>query len=321
MHCERRTLWHLISKLSIQIARRDASMDTELARTFLTVIARGSFVRAAEHLHLTQSTVSARIASLERALGCRLFVRNRGGTHPTPEGRRFERHAAELVHAVERARQALGVARAYPQELIVGARFGLWEGLMLDWLAALRSHAPHVAVRAEVGFEESLMQALIEGRLDLGVMYTPEHRPGLTVQRLFEETLVLVTSGARDAEPPGPGYVYVDWGPEFGRQHQADFPDFGGAGITVNIGWLGLRHILAHGGSGYFPERLVADKLAAGRLVRLDGAPRFALPVHAVHASAVAAEPTLRAALALLAGRAARLPAQGSMSSNRTLDR
>ncbi|MGH8336611.1 MAG: LysR family transcriptional regulator, partial [Gammaproteobacteria bacterium] len=39
-------------------------MDTELARTFLAVIAGGSFVEAAQRLHLTQSTVSSRIQRL-----------------------------------------------------------------------------------------------------------------------------------------------------------------------------------------------------------------------------------------------------------------
>ncbi|MFS8609846.1 MAG: LysR family transcriptional regulator, partial [Gammaproteobacteria bacterium] len=40
-------------------------MDTELARTFLSVVAAGNFVKAAEKLCVTQSTVSARIQSLE----------------------------------------------------------------------------------------------------------------------------------------------------------------------------------------------------------------------------------------------------------------
>ena len=52
-------------------------METKLARTFLTVIATGNFVSAAERLHVTQSTVSARIRTLEEQLGCSLFVRNK----------------------------------------------------------------------------------------------------------------------------------------------------------------------------------------------------------------------------------------------------
>ena len=50
-------------------------MDTELARTFLVVVAAGSFVEAAHRLHVTQSTVSTRIQRLEETLGAELFVR------------------------------------------------------------------------------------------------------------------------------------------------------------------------------------------------------------------------------------------------------
>src|SRR4029453_16809316 len=78
----------LISVKSISIS--GSAMDTELARTFLTVVAAGNFVSAAERLHVTQSTISARIQSLESSLGCRLFVRNKGGTTLTAEGRHFQ---------------------------------------------------------------------------------------------------------------------------------------------------------------------------------------------------------------------------------------
>jgi hypothetical protein len=54
-------------------------MDTELARTFLTVVEAGNFISAAERLHVSQSTVSTRIHTLEDLLGCVLFVRNKAG--------------------------------------------------------------------------------------------------------------------------------------------------------------------------------------------------------------------------------------------------
>ncbi|MGF6546199.1 DNA-binding transcriptional LysR family regulator [Paraburkholderia youngii] len=54
-------------------------MDITLARTFLEVSASGSFISAAERLHLTQTAVSARIRTPEEQLGRRLFVRNKAG--------------------------------------------------------------------------------------------------------------------------------------------------------------------------------------------------------------------------------------------------
>ena len=64
-------------------------MDTDQVRTFLAVAANGSFLEAASRLHVTQSTVSARIQSLEGYLGNKLFVRNRSGASLTPAGKRF----------------------------------------------------------------------------------------------------------------------------------------------------------------------------------------------------------------------------------------
>lgn len=258
-------------------------METELARTFLAVIGAGSFINAAERLHVTQSTVSARIHALEEQLGCILFVRNKAGTTLTAAGRQFQKHAGTLVRTVEFARHDVGVARGFRAALTVGGRFGLWEQLLLHWLPQMRQRAPDVSIRAEIAMEADLMQGLVEGRLDIGVMYTPESRPGLTVEPLLEETLVLVSTGPAKRERPGPGYVYVDWGPEFYARHSASFPDLVGPALTVNIGWLGLHHILEHGGSGYFPLRLVRGYLEERRLTRLPGAPEFSQPAYLVY--------------------------------------
>jgi DNA-binding transcriptional LysR family regulator len=250
-------------------------MDTELARTFLAVVAGGSFVAAAQRLHVTQSTVSVRIQRLEEILGTELFVRNKAGTTLTPAGKQFQRHAALLTRTVEQARQEIGVATGFSASLTVGGRIGLWEELLSRWLPIFAKLAPTVAVRALVGFEDDLMQALIEGRIDIGVMYAPHSRPGLRIEPLLEERLVMVSTRADPAPQPGHDYIYVDWGPEFFAQHSLAFPSFPGTALTVNVGWLGLMQILRYGGSGYFPARLLVEHEAAGRVHRVPGAPEF----------------------------------------------
>lgn len=260
-------------------------MDTELARTFLTVIAAGSFVEAAHRLHVTQSTVSSRIQRLEDSLGAQLFVRNKAGTVLTSAGRQFQRHAALLARTVEQARQEIGIVSGYTATLTIGGRIGLWEDLLSRWLPLFRSLSPDVAVRAMIGFEEDLMQSLIEGRADAAVMYAPQARPGLIVELLLEERLVLVSTHENPPAEPQSDYVYVDWGPEFYAQHSLAFPTFCGAAISFNIGWLGLRHLIDHGGSGYFPARLVREHEMAGRLHRVEAAPDFHLPAYLCYPS------------------------------------
>ncbi|MGQ0834167.1 MAG: LysR family transcriptional regulator [Gammaproteobacteria bacterium] len=270
-------------------------MDTELARTFLVVVATGSFVEAAHRLHVTQSTVSTRIQRLEETLGAELFVRNKAGTTLTSAGRQFQRHAALLTRTVEQARQEIGIVSGFRATLTLGGRIGLWEDLLLRWLPIFASLAPDVAVRALIGFEDDLMQALIDGRANVGVMYTPQSRPGLTIEPLLEDQLVMISTRADPPREPESDYIYVDWGAEFFAQHSLAFPNFAGAALTVNVGWLGLQRLLARGGTGYFPVRMLREHELSGRVHRVPGAPEFRLPAYLCFPAKVDSEPLVLA--------------------------
>jgi DNA-binding transcriptional LysR family regulator len=258
-------------------------MDIDQARTFLAIAAHGSFIEAAKRLHLTQSTVSARIQRLEEELGVRLFVRNRAGAAMTVGGRRYAEYAKRLVLTAEQARHHVGLPSRYRATLRVGGRIALWEGLMPAWVNWLRERATDVAVRGEIGFEEDLMRRLIEGSLDIGLMYTPSHSPGLVVEHLFDETLMLVSSRPDDAQP-GADYIYVEWGPAFDIQHTQSYPDLEPPPQVVNIGWLGVQLMLANGGACYLPARMAEPLIAAGQLHPVAGAPRFPHPTYMVYA-------------------------------------
>lgn len=255
-------------------------MDTELARTFLAVVTAGSFIEAANRLHVTQSTISTRIQRLEETLGACLFVRNKAGTTLTPAGRKFQHHASILTRTVERARQEVGIVSGYDATLTVSGRIGLWEDLLARWLPVFAAASPDVAVRAMIGFEDDLMQSLVEGGTDIAIMYTPQAQPNLVIELLLEEKLVMVSSNPNSTARPARDYIFVDWGPEFYARHSLAFPDFCGAGMTFNIGWLGLRHLLECGGTGYFPARLVRKYEEQGRLHRIQGAPEFRHPAY-----------------------------------------
>jgi len=269
-------------------------MEIEFARTFLAVSAAGNFVRAAERLHVTQSTVSARISALETRLGARLFRRGRGGADLTPAGRRFLKHAKALVRTLEQARHDVGLPEGFRGSLTLSGRIALWEGFLPRWADWMRQTVPDVSLRLEIGFEEGIMQGLVEGTVDIGLMYTPESRPGLGMEALFEEELLLVTSG-QAPDWPDPKYIHIDWGPEFHAQFTTNYPDMPPPAVVANIGWLGLQYILGYGGSGYFPARMVRGLLERGVLRRMPQAPIFRLPAYMVFPSDRSDEPLSRA--------------------------
>lgn len=257
-------------------------MDTEFARTFLAVVAAGNFVGAAERLHITQSTVSARIQALERQLGVILLKRGRGGAELTPAGQRFLRHAKSLMRTVEQARHDVGLPAGYSGSLTLRGRIALWDGFLPRWTDWMREQMPDVSLRLEIGFEEDIMQGLVQGTIDIGLMYTPENRPGLGIEYLFDETLLLVST-EEDMSWQNERYVHIDWGPEFEAQFTTHYPEVEPPALVANIGWLGIQQIIHSGGAGFFPKRISRELIEAGRLWQVPNSPVFSLPAYLVY--------------------------------------
>jgi DNA-binding transcriptional LysR family regulator len=266
-------------------------MDINLARTFLEIVETRSFQRAAQRLHVTQTSVSARVRTLEELLRRKLFVRNKAGAALTPAGEQFLPHATTLVQVWERARHQVAVPDGSQAVLAAGCEISLWDPLLLRWLLWLRKTAPQLAIRTEVGFPQDLLDKVAAGVLDVAIVYAPQQRPGLRVELLIEEKLVMVTTARRPRVPRPADYVYVDWGPEFAAQHGLAFPELSNAAVKAGLGPLGREYLLEAGGTGYFRLDVVRGHLESGHLRRVPNTPEFLYPAYAVYA--VGADPAI----------------------------
>ena len=253
-------------------------MDIELARTFLEIARSGSFIAAAQHLHVTQTAITARVQKLESQLGCALFVRNRAGARLTANGEKFMGYASQLVRSWEAARRDLPLPEGCDTSLAVGGEVSLCNPLMLAWVSELRERIPAHAIRAEVGENAQLQERLELGLLDCVLVYHPSYWQGLQVEPVLEERLIQV----RNPASPEP-YVYVDWGDGFRQRHDAALPEQARAALSFNLGPLALQYILQRGGSGYFRSRVVEAYLASGALERVPQAPEFSYPIYLMY--------------------------------------
>ena len=260
-------------------------MDVDLARTFLAVVDGGSFVAAAERVYVTQSTVSMRIKTLEQRLGRTLFERSKAGATLTPAGVQFQKHAQAIVRVWEHARLEISLPEGFDTALTIGGQYSLWDGYLLEWVARIRSRLPSVAFRAQMGFSDTLMQGLIDGTLDLCVLYTPQGRPGFEVEMLFEDSLVLVTGAKECVENWQAKYVFIDWGPEFRSDHSLNFPEVTAPGVYLELGSLSVQYLIDRNASGYVPKRTVETHLESGALELVPRAPVFSYPAYAVYPS------------------------------------
>lgn len=260
-------------------------MDITLARTFLTVSETGSFIDAARDMNVTQSTVSARIRSLEELLGRPLFERSHTGAELTAAGEQFRKHALALVRVWQHAQLEVRLSGEHRDHLAIGAQMSFWQDFLLDWIGWLRIEVPDIAVSATANGAAYCIQRLIEGTLDLAILYQPTHPPGLVIEHLFDETFVLVTS-----VPPGrrraSEYVSTDWGGNYLRDHTSAFPQLGPSGLHLDIGSSAVDYLLANEASCYCPRRLVRGHVTSGRLRLPARARKFVYPVFVVYPEA-----------------------------------
>lgn len=273
-------------------------MKIDHIRTFLEISDCGNFNRAAENLNVTQSTVSARVKAMEDRFGRVLFKRGHSGVELTSAGQHFRQYALNIQRLWQQAQQRISLPENFSQGIGLGSQVSLWDSLILEWIPWMRQNAGSVAIHVEADYSPSLMRQLSDGLLDIGVMYNPRQTPGLVIEDLLVETLVMVATAPRELRGGWvEDYVFVDWGREFRRLHGEAYPDMNTPAVSVGLGSLGLEYILQNGGSGYFPIRVVKPYLDQGRLFLVDGAPEMQRPAYVVYPEISRNQETLDLAL------------------------
>ena len=113
-------------------------------------------------------------------------------------------------------------------------------------------------------------------------MYRPSPPPGLTIEHLFDEEFVLVSS-TRAGRRGSNDYLLIDWGADFVQDHAAAFPEHANPAISLDLGPMGLDYLLANECSGYFPARMVRKLISRGRVREPKRARKFVYPVYMVY--------------------------------------
>jgi DNA-binding transcriptional LysR family regulator len=178
-------------------------------RTFLEISDCGNFNRAAENLNVTQSTVSARVKAMEERFGRILFTRGHAGVELTSAGQHFRQYALNIQRLWQQAQQQISLPENFSHGIGLGSQVSLWDSLILKWIPWMRRNANDVAIHVEADYSPSLMRQLSDGLLDIGgqlsdglldigVMYNPRRTPGLVIEDLLDESLVLVATDQRD---------------------------------------------------------------------------------------------------------------------------
>ncbi len=257
-------------------------MNLEAIRTFLAIIETGSLVGAAGQLNVTQSTITARLKTLENELGQTLIQRNKSGASLTNAGQRLQRYAETITDLWKQAQQETSLPDGLSGACNLACHPDLWPQFAETMYDHIRHSQPDIALSIWTGGQHDLSHWLASGRVDVALSYWPVAGADVTITQLGVDHLVLV--GNRPDRPHrfDPGYVFVEAGDAFGRDHAAAFADANTARLRFGSAQLGLSHLLHNGGSGYLPERIARQYIDDGRLFALQAAPKFTRPFYLI---------------------------------------
>ena len=134
---------------------------------WLALADTGSFSRAAEKLHITQSALSRSIQSLEEELGGALVDRIGKRNELTPLGQSVLERARRIVHEASELKQGAALLQqGHMGSLRVGLGSGPGAMLMTPWLVYMADHHPGVKVSVTRGPTELQLQQLRDRTLD-----------------------------------------------------------------------------------------------------------------------------------------------------------
>ena len=172
-------------------------MELRHLRYFVALAECLSFTRAAERVHVTQSTLSHQIRQLEEEIGQVLFDRIGKKVVTTESGQLFLAYAARALKEVD-----AGIAMLRPAaggltgQVRIGATHTFNIGLIPECVALFLSRHPTVKVCVEELPADDIGAQLRSGDLDLGIAYRPAAPTDLWFEPLYNEEMVFVAAAS-----------------------------------------------------------------------------------------------------------------------------
>lgn len=170
-------------------------MHLRYLKTFVAVAATLNFTRAAERVHLAQSSVTEQIQALETDLGTALFDRSHRKLRLTEAGRRLWDYAERLLLLADEARSAVAsAANLMKGTLTVGGPETLSARRLPPLLARFRDAHPTAQLNLRVGSSGELRDGVKNGTMDVSFAFGDSPRePYLRSECIAWEDLVIVT--------------------------------------------------------------------------------------------------------------------------------
>lgn len=169
-------------------------MDIRQIRYFTEVAVSRSFKAAAARLNISQSSLSRRVADLERSLSMPLLVRHPHGISLTRGGQLFLERSSAILRELDSMQAEVSGRTAPPAGVVtVGSSDTVSRVLLAPLAAAFQGPPESVRLRFVEGAQYVLLEGLDAGRIDVALMTTPEPVANCRMEVLLEDQLYLIS--------------------------------------------------------------------------------------------------------------------------------
>jgi len=250
--------------------------------TFIAIVDTGSLVKASRLLNVTQSTVTARLKTLEDEIGQPLLHRQKSGVVLTAAGLKFHRYAQSMRNMWRQALIETSLPEGMESVCNLGCDVDLWPTTGRPMAKWIKQHHPTTSLTIRQSSTEQLERWLRIGLIDAALSYRQSTVDSTTSISLADEELVLVSTYKNTPERGDPNYVYFDAGDEFAKAHTLAYEDAGVAKHSLDCAAWTLEYLLDCGGSAFIPAVQADPFLKSGELYKVQGASTFTRGVYLI---------------------------------------
>lgn len=253
-------------------------MDTENLRTFIALTKYNNFTKTAESLFVAQSTVTNRIAELEKEVGKKLFERERKNIYLTEEGKQFLEYAIRITDLESAAIDDINTGDKYRLQLNIGSTNTIYDCHLKDKLNKFVKDNPDIALKVVISHSMSLNQMAVDGVVDFAFTCVQYNKAGIECIPYCDDEMILVTDknniefadGIKLNELTEINCLYCNFTLQGISRYIKDlFPKNYRFSFEIDRSANIIPYLYGSDGYSFLPKNLVAQDIRNGKLIEI----------------------------------------------------
>ncbi len=168
-----------------------------LLLTFVTIVERNNFTKAAEELHLSQSAVSREIQVLENRYGVKLFDRTNKYVRLTKAGEVLYHHAREILVQYDRIEKLIhDLSHSAQGVLEIGSGYTFGEYLLPRVIQEFKSLYPSIVPKITIKNSHRIVAQVLRHELDIGIVEGKFEMQGLVAEPFAHDDMSVIVAPA-----------------------------------------------------------------------------------------------------------------------------